>query len=246
MSDLLIKLGKKEFRKSEIGKESFTGCETANKLLKDLRRTPHAFVLGCVMDKQIKAEKAWEIPYKISQELGSFSMKTLKETKPAKWRRLFKKHSLHRHPEKMAGEFYLAVHHIAEKYKGKAAKIWSGKPSSAGVVYRFLEFHGVGQKISTMAANILVRQFRVPMSDYYSIDISVDTHIRRVVKRMGLVSENAKDEMIIWKAREMHPKYPGIFDYACWKIGRDFCHPKKPPDCKRCPVRSDCQKIGVN
>ena len=249
MSKWLIKLAKEKFKKSKYAEERdrFAGYAAANALLTNLEKTPHAFALACVMDKQIQAKRAWEIPYKIStsKEIGSFSMRALKKPSADVWRKLFKKYSLHRHHEKMAGEFYLAVHHIADKYKGDAAKIWSGKPRSATVVCRFLEFHGVGQKISTMAANILVRRFRVKMSDYRAIDISVDVHIRRVVKRMGLVPEYAADEMIIWKAREMNPEYPGIIDHACWRIGRDFCRPTNP-DCAHCPANANCQKIGVN
>ena len=36
-----------------------------------------------------------------------------------------------------------------------------------------------------MATNILARQFKIPMSDYYSVDISLDVHIQRVLKRLG-------------------------------------------------------------
>ncbi len=258
MSELLIKLGKKEFEKSrksekpEIGEETFSGDPVANALLADFDNTPHAFVLGCLMDLKIPAEKAWALPRKIFEALGSSSIEDLKEYSLQEWVSLFKERKWH--PlggEKMGKVAHHAVRDINEKYCGDASRIWhdkSGKlgpPSSIGVVLRFREFHGAGQKISTMAANILVRDFHVKMSEYRAIDISVDVHIERVMKRMGVVPEYAENEMIIWKAREMNPEYPGVFDYACWKIGRDFCH-SKTPDCKRCPVRSDCQKIGVN
>jgi hypothetical protein len=36
-----------------------------------------------------------------------------------------------------------------------------------------------------MAANVLVRNYKVPLKDYFSIDISPDTHIKRVFYRMG-------------------------------------------------------------
>jgi hypothetical protein len=39
----------------------FTKNEEADKLLNNLKDFPHAFVLACVMDRQIKAERAWLI-----------------------------------------------------------------------------------------------------------------------------------------------------------------------------------------
>ena len=63
-----------------------------------------------------------------------------------------------------------------------------------------------------MAANILARQFRIQFSDYYSVDISPDTHIVRVLKRTGIVSKDANKNMIIFKARELNPEFPGIID----------------------------------
>jgi len=245
LSELLIKLGKAEFEKAAILEENFAGCEAANALLKDLKGTPHAFVLGCLMDRQIPAKRAWAIPYKISRLRGGFSMAKLRKCSLEQLTALFKNNGLHKLNAGMAKIFYLAVRDIDEKYGGDASQIWSGTPSSKDVVRRFREFHGVGPKISTMAANILVRQFRVLMSDYRAIDISVDVHIVRVMQRMGLVPVEADMQCslntITKKARKLNPEYPGIFDYACWKIGRDICRPENP-DCARCPVLAECEQ----
>ena len=57
----------------------FTGNEAADELLNDIKNYPHAFVLAWVMDKQIKAELAWLIPYRISTKLGGFEFSVLEE-----------------------------------------------------------------------------------------------------------------------------------------------------------------------
>ena len=55
----------------------FTGIEDADDLLNDLEGHPHAFVIACIMDRQIKAEKAWAIPKEIEKALGGFSLSRL-------------------------------------------------------------------------------------------------------------------------------------------------------------------------
>ena len=110
------------------------------------------------------------------------------------------------------------------------------------MVYRFLEFDGVGPKIATMAANILARDFKIPFADHYSIDISADRHIRRVFARLGLTAGEASVEQVIYKARTLHPDYPGIIDLPCWKIGRNWCREKGDPDCGACYMNNLCPK----
>ncbi|WP_201798565.1 iron-sulfur cluster loop [Brachyspira catarrhinii] len=205
--------------------------EEQNKFLNDLENYPHAFVLACLMDRQIKAERAWAIPYKIYKELGNFDIDKLKGKGKEYYKELFNKNKFHKYNNDMAEIFYKGVCHIIYKYDGKADKIWKNKPSSAAIVYRFLEFYGCGIKIATMAANILARQFKIPMLDYYCIDISPDVHIRRVLYRLGFVEKEASPDMVIYKARELNPEFPGLIDFLCWEIGRNYCKPKIE-DCK--------------
>ncbi len=221
--------------------EGFTQNPKANKLLNDLENYPHAFVLACVMDRQIKAERAWLIPYKISQEIDGFRFSKLILLKEKKIKEIFGRKRLHRFNKTMAEIFYLGIQKIHKDYNDKASNIWKGKPKSATVVRRFLEFKGAGIKIATMAANILARRFKIPMEDHICIDVSPDVHVKRVFKRLGFISKNASNDELVYYARELNPEYPGVFDLSVWQIGRNWCHPKKP-DCGNCYLNKYCPK----
>lgn len=244
--DLLVARGKALFRANKQTNVFFTPRAEANALLNDLSNNPHAFVLACVMDRQIKAEKAWQIPHEISLRLGGFSMRKLAALSVSDIRKAMSKPAkLHRFPDKMADCFHSAVQRIARIYGGDASRIWRNKPSSAEVVYRFLEFDGVGPKIATMAANILARDFKIEFSDYVSIDLSIDVHVRRVFKRLGLCPPDATDDQLIYKARALSPDFPGIIDFTCWELGREFCRAKQPL-CRDCFMNSACPKRMSN
>ena len=218
----------------------FTKVPEADALLNDIERYPHAFVLACVMDRQIKAERAWLIPHKISLKIGSpsfdaFSRLSREEIKE----HMSRPEALHRFVDSMSEYFYLGICRIRDCYRRDASRIWAGKPSSAELVYRFLEFEGIGPKIATMAANILSRDFKIPLSDYFSIDISADVHIRRVFARLGICPEDASVEQVIYKARSLYPEFPGLMDLPCWEIGRNWCKPHKP-ECGFCHMNDIC------
>ncbi len=238
---ILIQKGKELFNQP-YKKVEFTKNQEADKLLNNLRKYPHAFVLACVMDRQIKAERAWLIPYKISKEIGGFEFSKLLSLNLKNIKKIFNKKSLHRFNDIMAKNFYLAIQKIHLDYNDNASNIWKNKPKSATVVRRFLEFDGIGVKIGTMAANILAREFKIPMKDYICIDISPDVHVKRVFKRIGFIPKNAGNDELIYCARELNPQYPGIFDLSAWQIGRNWCHPRNP-NCKDCYLNKYCPKI---
>ena len=228
---------------SEPVPSKFTGNADADKLMNDLDNYPHAFVLGCIMDRQIKAENAWMIPYKVSRLIGGFEISRLVSMSEQDVLTLFTTNQLHWMKNPMAHNFYSAVQRIHTDYNDNAANIWNNNPNSAAVVRRLMEFDGVGIKIASMAANILARELKVPMKDYINIDISPDTHIQRVFKRTGLWRKGGSLEEIIYSAREYNPTYPGVFDMSCWEIGRNWCKPNNNPDCEGCYLNSHCPRL---
>ena len=222
----------------------FTGIDAADVLLNDLKRYPHAFVLACTMARQIQAERAWAIPHLIAEKIGGFSIKRLATLSRGQVNKLMSKpENLHRFPEMMAGIFHSAIQRVAQQYAGDAGRIWKDKPSSAEAVYRFLEFDGVGPKIATMAVNLLARNFKVQFADYYSVDISADSHVRRVFGRLGLCAQDAEIGQIIYKARALFPKFPGIMDLPSWEIGRQWCG-TRTRKCHECYMNDLCPSAG--
>jgi len=220
---------------------TFTDNNEADALLNNLNEYPHAFVLACIMDRQVRAERAWLIPYEFSKELGGFEFSRLLELKQEKVTRIFQNKKLHRFNDVMAKNFYAGIRRIHENYQDDASKIWENNPPSAAIVRSFLEFDGVGVKIATMAANILAREFKMPMKDRICIDISPDVQVKKVFIRLGLLSKEASNEQLIYLCRELNPQYPGIFDLPAWKIGRQWCKPKNP-ECQNCYLNEYCQK----
>jgi hypothetical protein len=73
---ILIEKGKELFNQP-YKKIPFTKHPEADDLLNDLTNYPHGFVFGCLMDRQMKAENAWLIPYKVAKEIGGFQFKKL-------------------------------------------------------------------------------------------------------------------------------------------------------------------------
>jgi uncharacterized HhH-GPD family protein len=238
-SEILVQHGVMLFRAGRVP-TTFTDAPEADALLNDLEGFPHAFVLACVTDRQVKAEVAWRIPYELSRRLGGFSFDLLHGVSQTRLREVFSKPSpLHRFPDTMSDNVYAATQMIGSRYRGDAASIWQGRPPSAEVVLRFLGFRGVGPKIATMATNILARDFKVEFSDYYSVDVSADVHLRRVFTRLGLISEGASVEEVIYRARALHPEFPGLMDLPAWEIGRKWCRPSNPR-CGECYMLEAC------
>ena len=221
--------------------EDSTGDPEADRFLNDLEHYPHAYVIGCIMQQHpASAEQAWLVPYRLAQRIGSFHFERLCELSLEEVRRyMIYPEPLHHRYDDMSRYIHAAIRLIADRYRGDASAIWAGTPSGATLVRRFREFHGVGPKISTMAANILVRWFKVPVSDCSSIDISADVQVRRVFERLGLVRKGASHDQIIDRARELHPQFPGLMDLPVWEIGRNWCK-SGTPLCSECYMQDIC------
>ena len=200
------------------------------------RESPHAFLFACLMDRQVTAERAWTVPLLIRNAWAHLDL-ALGPLSEEQWVRLLREPSpAHRLPETMAvlHRAYTASHRALRRRRLTSGRV----PSSATLVTSLLEFHGAGPKIATMTANILVRDFHVPLSDYRYIDISADTQVQRVMARLGFV-RRVPTWMSSLCGRRLNPDFPGIFDFALWDIGRNSVQPTDPR-CAGCRLSDLC------
>jgi uncharacterized HhH-GPD family protein len=236
---LLVERGK-QYLDAEREFVTYTGLREADKLINDLEGHPHAFVIACLMDRQMSTERAWAIPFRLAQRFGDFAFSRLEKLTAEEVKRyMTEPEPLHRFPNEMSKNLYSAIARIAKDYSGNAAAIWSEEPSSAEVVHRFHEFRGVGPKIANMAANLLVCDFKVPFKDYESIDASGDVQVCRVFSRLGLTSPYPSPEAVVHIARALSPEFPALLDIPAWEIGRNWCRPETPT-CDECFMQRVC------
>ena len=66
----------------------------------------------------------------------------------------------------------------------------------------------------------------------------LDTHVQRVLKRTGLVTEPT-DNQVRQALRGCTPRDVANVDQAAWLIGRKYCNPDAP-DCTPCPLARQC------
>ena len=223
---------------------AFTGVDEVDSVLNNIENYPHIFLLGAQMDRGIESKVAWEIPYQIYQFAGLKTLEFVDYRKPAieDLVKVFIGNNLHRYPAKMARIFHNTLEHIESAYEGDASRVWNDEPSSAALIKRFLQFDGMSVRAASKAANMLFRDFKIKLSDSSSLDVTPDSYVRRIFRRTGFINRNASDEELIYCARELHLRYPGIFDRPCEEIADTVCKTEKPA-CRECPLTASCMQI---
>ncbi|WP_456397671.1 endonuclease III domain-containing protein [Desulfurobacterium sp.] len=113
---------------------------------------------------------------------------------------------------------------IIEKYKGKV-------PDSLD---ELLKLKGVGRKTANLVVTL---GFDKP-------GICVDTHVHRIMNRIGYVKTKTPEETEFVLRRKLPKKYWKIINELLVALGQHVCHPTSPK-CSVCPIRDYCRKVGV-
>lgn len=233
----LLRFGR-EHQQQRLGRDpQFTPHPQANRLILD---DPYAFLLGVIFDHGILAERAWRAPYELRLRLGHLDPVRMSNEPQAVRAAVARRPTLHRFVERMPRWLVQAAQRVVDEYGGDAATIWSDNPRAADLTARLRRFHGISQKKSAMAVEMLARDLRVPVRDLTGSDIAYDVHVRRVFLRTRLATHDDQDHMVE-VARRLHPERPGELDYPAWLIGRQWCG-AGIPDCGECPLSPICPK----
>lgn len=97
-------------------------------------------------------------------------------------------------------------------------------------------FPGVGRKVaaSTLNASTLARPVFI-----------VDSHVLRILRRLGFVSGTAEAQAASEAVTAAMPHWSGAdflwFHVACKRLGQTLCRPEAP-HCDACPLFADCRR----
>ena len=205
---------------------------------------PFAFLLACSLDRGVKAEVAWTIPYDLKRALGSLDPYFLHEMSTGVLDSVIQ--TLPRRPR--YGRAARTVKNLAaivvEECGGDAKRVWQGR-TARELRDTMRRIYGVGPEIASMVALLLERVYGLRFDDLdrRSINIKADVHTKRVLYRLGAAA-GRDNGVAVAAARRLNPEYPGALDSALWIVGRRWCR-EHGPDCKSCELAAVCEQVGV-
>jgi endonuclease III len=203
---------------------------------------PYAFCLATCLDRGMKSEVIWAIPYWLCGLLGHLDPHRIAQMSAVEIAELVSR--LPRKPRYVNDTPRTVLeltNLVVKQYGGDAALIWRDR-TAEDVKRTFRTIYGVGPGIASMAVLLIERAYQVVFSDldHTRMDIKPDVHTMRVLYRVGAASVAGESEAIA-AARSLNPPFPGKLDGALWKIGREWCA-AVAPRCTGCPLGSVCPK----
>jgi uncharacterized HhH-GPD family protein len=138
----------------------FTDSDEANELL---ARDPFALLVGFALDQQVTVQKAFAGPLVLRERLGTLEPGAIAA---ADLEPVFRERpAIHRFPGSMAGRVRDLAAHVAERYDGDAARVWTDATTAAELRANLEALPGFGEmKVKALAA-VLARRFDVALAE---------------------------------------------------------------------------------
>ncbi len=138
----------------------FTDSDEANALI---AQDPFALLVGFVLDQQVPVPKAFSGPLVLRERLGSLDAGAVAA---ADLEPIFRERpAIHRFPGAMAGRVQAMAAHVAERYDGDAARVWTDAATPEELKANLEALPGFGEmKVKALAA-VLAKRFGVAVAE---------------------------------------------------------------------------------
>src|SRR5919206_1154166 len=138
----------------------FTDSDAANELI---ARDPLALLIGFALDQQVTVQKAFEGPLVLRERAGTLDPGRLAATDLEP---LFRERpAIHRFPGSMAARVRDLAAHVAERYDGDAARVWTDAGSPEELRANLAALPGFGEmKVKALGA-VLAKRLGVAMAE---------------------------------------------------------------------------------
>jgi uncharacterized HhH-GPD family protein len=143
-----------------IDRLHFTDSDEANALLVE---DPFALLVGFALDQQVTVQKAFEGPLVLRERLGTLEPARVAT---AQLEPIFRERpAIHRFPGSMAKRVRDLAAHVAERYGGDAARVWTDAESPEALKANLQALPGFGEmKVKALAA-VLAKRFGVATAE---------------------------------------------------------------------------------
>jgi uncharacterized HhH-GPD family protein len=138
----------------------FTDSDEANELV---ARDPFALLIGFVLDQQVTVQKAFSGPLAIRERVGSLDAARLAATDLEPVFR--ERPAVHRYPGSMAARVRSLAAHVAERYDGDAARVWTDATTPEELEANLAALPGFGEMKVKAIASVLAKRFGVALAE---------------------------------------------------------------------------------
>jgi uncharacterized HhH-GPD family protein len=138
----------------------FTESDEANALLVS---DPLALLIGFALDQQVTVQKAFEGPLVLRERIGTLDAARLAATDLEP---IFRERpAIHRFPGSMAKRVQALCAHVAERYDGDAARVWTDAKTSEALRANIAALPGFGEmKVKALGA-VLAKRLGVELAE---------------------------------------------------------------------------------
>ena len=141
----------------------FTGTPEADELI---AQDPLALLIGFALDQQITVQQAFLGPLRMKQRLGTLDAGAIAATDPARLDAVFRERpAIHRFPGNMARRVQELCAFVAERYDGRAERLWTQAASSDDLKRRIGELPGFGEMKVNALGSVLAKRFGVSAAE---------------------------------------------------------------------------------